>query len=82
MKNEWTDRVRDDAVTIDALKKLYQERGDMLSMLLEAPLLDMATIAMLIGQSANPEALSKLQGQILAAVEDIKEMRKILEVKS
>ena len=76
---EGTDRVRDDAVTIETLKKLYEERGNVIASLLAAPLVDMATIAMLLGRAPDSDGLSELRGQILPVIDRLKTMVKRLE---
>ncbi len=80
--NGGTTRVRDDAIKLEDLKRLYEERGNVIAGLMESPLLDLATCAMLIEQAPNSDALDELRGHILLACDDIKALRAILEVKA
>ncbi len=68
---------------IENLKAAFREQRDVIIGLLDAPLLDMATMACLIGQatggSSSLEALSELQGHIMATVELIKTIKRQID---
>lgn len=70
------------AEVLKSLKVSWREQSKLITRLLEAREVDLASVAVLIDRSSNSVALSELRGIILDAVEDIKTIKREMEVKS